>query len=139
MDRSKGYKQMVTGVRSKYFHFQKSQHSVRPLMAAYHITVGETGAWCRLWHLLRRGAVGPSQGAFGRVSLPSVGHEHRCALLAETHAWEGSDIQRLGSAFGHRLQPEMVPDKCWKHSSSLPFLPCPPKDVLKDDTPYLCM
>lgn len=97
MDRSKGYKQMVTGVRSKYFHFQKSQHSVRPLMAAYHITAGKLELGGRLWHLLRRGAAGPTQGAFGRVSPPSVGHEHRCALLAETllaetHAWEGNDI-----------------------------------------------
>lgn len=61
--------------------------------------------------------MGPTLGVFGSMSLPSAGHEHRCAvlaetLLAETHPWEGNDIQRLGPAFGHRLQLEMVPDKC---------------------------
>lgn len=115
-DRSKGHKQMVTGVGSKYFHFQNSQHSIRLLMATYHIAVGETGAWWQAVTSPRRGTRVPL-GALGRVALPSVGHEHRCALLvetlpAETHIWEGNDTQRLGSAFGHRFQPEMVPDKC---------------------------
>ena len=44
VDRRKGYKQMVTGVRSRYFHFQNGRHSTRTLLAAYPITVGETRA-----------------------------------------------------------------------------------------------
>lgn len=89
-DRRKGYRQMVTGVEIKYFHFQNSQHSTRLLMATYHIAVGETGAWRQAVASLRRGA----------RALPSVGHGHRRALLvdtllAETHIWEGNDTQRL--------------------------------------------
>lgn len=112
-DRSKGYKQMVTGVSCRYFHFQNG--STRTLLAAYPITVGETRA---RWQALA--SPGEKQCALLREHLggwpsPPRGPEHRCALLAETYIWEGDGPQR-----GHRWWPEMVPDKCWKKVLSLP-------------------
>lgn len=72
MYRGTGYTQMVIGVRSKYFHFQNSRHSTRPLTAACHITVGETGAG---WQASSSPEEEPwaLKGASGRAPHPHPG------------------------------------------------------------------
>lgn len=114
-DRSRGYKQLVTGVRSKLFHFQTSRHRSRPL------TVRETGAlWQALAYPKERSSV-PYSGRVWEGGRPSLGLEHRCALLAETRVWEGTGMGRLGSASSHRLWLAMAWDKCWKESPPHPW------------------
>lgn len=123
-DRSKGYKQMVTGVSCRYFHFQNG--STRTLLAAYAITVGETRA---RWQALA--SPGEKQCALLRehLALPSPGPwAQMCTAGWDLHlgGWWPTKRPQMVARNGARQMLEKSP------------LP-PQKDVFKGDTSYLCI